>query len=193
MQEITDAHEAIPESSTVRIRADVLNPLVEQTQRIPTPVVTSHEPQRSEFDNRTRKVWHSRLGAWLRQCIFMAPQSCVDRALDRKGKAAFLATLAANERELREAREVGERMVAAASTDARESYVATAQHCNTSHAFVLQRLTRDAKRLGKVVGEKLRNGTLKHDESTLVDESSFDDRDFLNFMGFPDETTEYGG
>lgn len=193
MNEITSAHEAIPESSTVRIRADVLKPLVEQTQRIPTPAVTTHEPQRSEFDNRTRQVWHSRLGAWLREHLPMASQSCLDRALDRKGKAAFLGTLEANERELRKAREVGERMVAAASNGARESYAATAQHCNTSHAFVLQRLTRDAQRLGKVVGQKLRDGTLKHNEESLIDESWFDDNQFLNFMGFPDETTEYGG
>lgn len=192
MHEITDIHEPIPDISTVRIRADVLKSLLEQTQRIPKPVI-NHEPERSEFGNRAHQVWHTRLGAWLRQLIFMAPQSCFDRALDRKGKAALLRTLEANERKLRAARENGERMVAAASIRARESYVATAQHCNTSHALVFQRLARDAKRLGKVVGQKLRNGTLKHDEESLIDETWFDDDQFLNFMGFPDDPTDYGG
>lgn len=191
MQEITNPRDTIPESSTVRIRAHLLKPLVEQTQRIPP--VTSNEPQRSEFDNRASQVWYSRLGAWLREHLSLASQSCVDRALDRKGKAAFLRTLEANERELRAARENGERMVALASNGARESYVATAQHRNTSHAFVFQRLTRDAKRLGKVVGEKLRDGSLKHNEETLIDETWFDDNQFLNFMGFPDDPTDYGG
>lgn len=166
--------------------------LLEQTQRIPQPV-SVHESERPEPDNRTDQVWHTRLGSWLRSLIFMAPQSLIDRALDRKGKAAFLGTLAANERELRAAREVGERMVTAASNGARESYVATTQHRNTSHAFILQRLTRDAKRLGKVVGEKLRNGTLNHSEETLIDETWFDDDQFLNFMGFPDSPSDYGG
>ncbi len=193
MHEITDLREPVPESTTVRIRADVLESLLEQTQPIPTPAVTVHEPPRSEPDHRTNQVWHSRLGTWLRRLIFMAPQSCLDRALDRAGKRAFLSVVEANERELRAAREVGERMVAAASNGARESYASTAQHRNASHAFVFQRLTRDAKRLGKIVGKKLRDGSLKHNEQTLVDESSFDDRDFLNFMGFPDETTDYGG
>lgn len=192
MHEITNPDDPIPESSTVRIRAAALKPLLEQTQRIPQPVI-AHEPERHELDNRTRQVWHSRLGTWLRSVIFMAPESLVDRALDSAGKRAFYRTLADNQRELRAAREVGEGMVAAAAAGARESYATTAQHCNASHAFVLQRLTCDAKRLGKVVGEKLRSGTLKHNEETLVDESSFDDRDFLNFMGFPDEPTNYGG
>lgn len=192
MHEITNIEDPIPESSTVRIRADVLKPLVEQTQRIPQPVIP-HEPQRSEFDNRTRQVWHSRLGAWLREHLPMASQSCLDRALDRKGKATFFGAVEDSQRRLREAREVGERMVALASNRARESYAATAQHRDTSHAFVLQRLTCDAKRLGKVVGQKLRDGTLNHNEESLIDETWFDDNQFLNFMGFPDKTTDYGG
>ncbi len=166
------AESVITESSTVRMRRDVLNELVEKTQSLKAPVFP-HESQRSQLDNRTRQVWHSRLGAWLREHLALASQSLADRALDRKGKAAFRRTLEARQRSLREARSAGERALEAVIADARESHATAAQHCNTSHAFVLQRLTGDAQRLGRIVNKKLRTGRLNHTEATLVDEEYF--------------------
>lgn len=186
MNEI-QADTPLTENSTVRIRANVLRPLVEQsraeqTQQPNEPV--HHEPERSEFDNRARKVWHSRLGAWLREHLSMATQSCFDRALDRTGKEAYRRVIEARDRKLREAHEAGERALQAAVADARESHVTATQHCNTSHAFILQRLIGDAQRLGRVVNKKFREGRLKHTESTLVDEEYFMTDEWLSYLEF---------
>ena len=173
----------ITESSTIRMRRDVMQELLEKTQPLPKPVI-SDEPQRSQLDNRARKVWHSRLGAWLRDHLPMASQSLVDRAFDRKGKDAFRRSLEAHDRALRETRASGERLIEAVTADTRESYVATAQHCNTSHAFILQRLVGDAERLGRIVNKKLREGRLNHTEASLVDEEYFMTEEWLSYLEF---------
>lgn len=177
------AETVLTESSTVRMRRDVLMSLVEKTQPIPKPVL-SHEPERSEFDNRTRKVWHSRLGAWLRNHLSVAQKPLLDRALDRKGKAAFERALRSRSEALRRTREDGERALQVAAANARESYATAAFHRDTSHAFILQRLTGDAKRLGRVVNQKLRQGRLNHTEATLVDEEYFMTDDWLSYLEF---------
>ncbi len=177
------AETVLTESSTVRMRRDVLMSLVEKTQPIPKPVF-SHEPERSEFDNRTRKVWHSRLGAWLRNHLSVAQKPLLDRALDRAGKAAFERALRSGSEALRRTREDGERALENVAANARESHATATLHRNTSHAFILQRLTSDSKRLGRVVNQKLRQGHLTHTEATLVDEEYFMTDDWLSYLEF---------
>lgn len=174
---------SVTDTSTVRMRQDVLTDLVGKTQPIPRPAI-SNEPERSEFDNRTRKVWHSRLGAWLRDHLSVAQKPLIDRALDRTGKAAYERTIGERSEALRRTREAGERALQDAAASARESYATATLHRDTSHAFVLQRLTRDAKRLGRVVNQKLREGRLNHTESTLVDEEYFMTDDWLAYLEF---------
>lgn len=173
----------LTESSTVRMRRDVLNSLVEKTQPIPKPAI-SYEPKRSQLDNRTREVWHSRLGAWLRNHLSVAQKPLLDRAVDRKGKAAFERAVRSGNEALRRTREDGERALALVAADARESYATATLHRDTSHAFILQRLTSDAQRLGRVVNKKLRQGGLNHTEATLVDEEYFMTDDWLSYLEF---------
>src|SRR5262245_46790578 len=174
MQTIEAADQPLTESSTVRIRADVLTPLLEQTG--------AHE--RPKPDHRTRQVWHSRLSAWLRLHFTVAKKPSIDRAFTRKGKLSFESCIAAHEREYREAYEARARVFEVTTAHAGESYVAATQHCNTSHAFILQRLISDAQGLGKVVNRKLREGRLNHTEATLVDDEYFVPDDFMRWIEF---------
>lgn len=174
------ADTVLTDNSTVRMRRETVRALAAQTLSMPRPDLSN---ERLDADNGTRKVWHSRAWTWLRQYLPLASQSCVDRALNRKGKEAYRGVIAARERELRAAIEAGERELQTVVAAARESHATATFDRNTSHAFVFQRLIGDAQRLGTLVNEKLRTGRLKHTESTLVDESWFVD-DFIEYLKF---------
>ena len=178
MQTIEAGDTVLTETSTVRMRADVLQSLAQQSK------IGNPHAERPEPDNGTRQVWRTRVGAWLRQRFTLAEKPCIDRALNRKGKRAFSNCLEDHQRKLSRAREAGERSLKAALADARESHAATAQHCDTSHAFVLQRLVSDAQGLGQIVNRKLREGRLSHTESTLVDDEYFVPDDFMKWIEF---------
>lgn len=175
MQTIEASDQALTESSTVRIRADVLKPLLAEQK-------AAYE--RSQSDNRTRQVWYSRLGAWLGLPGFMEEKSSLVRALNRKRRVSFQSCRSASERKLREACETRARIFEAATAHARESYAAATQHRDTSHAFVLQRLIGDAQGLGQVVNRKLREGRLTHSEATLIDDDYFVPDDFMRWIEF---------